>query len=403
MKEFLNAVKVTDNVYWVGAIDWAIKDFHGYGTDRGTTYNAYLIMADKITLVDTVKAPFFDEMMARIRSVVEPEKIDYIISNHAEMDHSGALPGTIEAVKPEKVFASVMGEKNLNAQLDINFEITPVKTGEDLSLGNMNVSFLETKMLHWPDSMFTYLKEDKLLFSQDGFGMHLATDDIFEDENEPGVIYWEASKYYANILLPYSQQVLKLIEALPGLNLDIEIIAPDHGPVWRKDIGRIINWYKNWALQEYSNKAIIIYDTMWHSTAHMANAIADGLKSSGADVRVIPLSSEDRSFAATEILDASALIVGSPTLNNNIFPTVADVMTYLKGLRPKNLIGAAFGSYGWGGESIKHLSGILEDMGVELVAEGLKVKYVPKHEDLKECHKLGEDIGKILMERSKEQ
>jgi flavorubredoxin len=319
------------------------------------------------------------------------------------MDHSGALPKTVDAVKPEKIFASPMGEKNLRAQLDINCEISPVKTGDELSLGNMTVSFLETKMLHWPDSMFSYLKEEKILFSQDGFGMHLATDDLFEDENEPGVIYWEASKYYANILLPYSQQVLKLIDALPGLNLDIEIIAPDHGPLWRKDIERIIAWYKKWASQEFGTKAIVIYDTMWQSTSHMANAIADGLKSEGADVRVIPMSSEDRSFAATEILDASALIVGSPTLNNNIFPTMADVMTYLKGLRPKNLIGAAFGSYGWGGESVKLLNEILKSMGVELITEGLKVKYVPKHEDLKECHKLGEEIGKILKERSKGQ
>lgn len=400
METFLKAVKVTDNVYWVGAIDWSVKDFHGYSTERGTSYNAFLIMADKITLVDTVKAPFFGEMLARISSVIDPSKIDYIISNHAEPDHSGALPETIRTVKPEKIFASVMGEKNLKAHYSITQEITPVKTGDSLSLGNMTVDFVETKMLHWPDSMFSFLREENILFSQDAFGMHLASDRLFADEIDNEILYWEGEKYFANILMPYSQQVQKLAADLPGFNLDIKMIAPDHGPLWRKDISQIINWYVDWASQKPEDLAIIVYDTMWQSTALMARSIADGIKTAGSRVEVIPLSAKDRSYVATKMLKAGALIIGSPTLNNNIFPTVADVLTYIKGLRPKNKLALAFGSYGWGGEAAKQIDEILKSMDAEVIFDPLRIKYVPKEDDLKKCFEMGSVISSALKKKN---
>lgn len=400
MNSHLNAVKITDNVYWVGAIDWAVKDFHGYSTERGTTYNAYLVMSDKVTLIDTVKAPFRDEMTARISSVTDPGNIRYIISNHAEMDHSGALPETIRAVKPEKVFASPMGVKALNAHFTLPQEIIPVTSGETISLGNMNISFCETKMLHWPDSMFSYLKEEKILFSQDAFGMHLASSMRFEDETDESIIMWEAEKYFANILMPYSSQILKLLEALPGLNLEIEKIAPDHGPVWRSKPERIIELYRKWSLQEPQPKAIIVFDTMWQSTAIMAKSIADGIiNAGGIEVKILPLSAKNRSHVATELLESSAIIVGSPTLNNNVFPTVADVMTYLKGLRPLNKIGAAFGSCGWSGEAVPQINTFLKDMKVETFSEGMTVKYVPKQEDLQKCFELGKQIATVLKQK----
>ncbi|OGV32486.1 MAG: MBL fold metallo-hydrolase [Lentisphaerae bacterium GWF2_45_14] len=401
MESFLQAVKVTEKVYWVGAIDWAIKDFHGYSTERGTTYNAFLILSDKITLVDTVKAPFIDEMFARISSIIDPSKIDYIISNHSEPDHSGALPETIRRVKPQKIFASLMGEKNLKAHYSIDQEITPVKTGDSVSLGNMTVDFIETRMLHWPDSMFSYLREEKVLFSQDAFGMHLASDRLFADEIEHEVLYWEAEKYFANILMPYSQQVQKLAADLPGFNLDIKTLAPDHGPLWRKNISEIIGWYVDWSAQKPENFAIVVYDTMWQSTALMARSIADGIKNSGSRVELIPLSAKDRSYVATKLLRAGALVVGSPTLNNNIFPTLSDVLTYVKGLRPKNKIGVAFGSYGWGGEAAKQVDDILKSMDVEIVSEPLRMKYVPKENDLKKCFELGAAISATLREKTK--
>jgi flavorubredoxin len=389
MSKAFKAVKVTDNVYWVGAIDWGIRDFHGYLTSRGTTYNAFLVMADKITLIDTVKPPFQSELLGRISSMVDPREIDYVISNHAEMDHSGSLMGVIEAVQPEKVFASSMGCKHLQEHFHLDREIEAVKDGESLSLGNLSLTFLETRMLHWPDNMFSYLAEEKLLFSQDAFGMHLATSERFADEIDQSLLEYEGAKYYANILLPMSALVTKLIQKVGELNLPIEIIACDHGPIWRQELDKIIGWYAKWAEQKPTNKAVVVFDTMWFSTAKMAEAIAEGLLAGGAQPKLMPLKSNHRSNVVTEILDAGALVVGSPTLNNNMYPTVADLLTYLKGLKPKNLVGAAFGSYGWSGEAVGQVRGMLEEMKIDLVDEGLRIKFVPNDDALQQCFDLG--------------
>jgi flavorubredoxin len=339
-------------------------------------------------------------MYARIASVVDPSKIDYIISNHAEMDHSGALPEVIRELNPEKVFASVAGVKALHDHFRIGDKLTPVKTGDSISLGNLNLSFVETKMLHWPDSMFTYLVEDKLLFSQDGFGMHLATNQLFVDENEWDVIETEMKRYYANILLPYAPQALKLLEVFPTLNLDIAMIAPDHGPLWRGDLlTKPLELYGKWAKQEPVDQALVVYDTMWHSTEKMAFEIADGLRSTGAKVKVMALDGHSRSDIAAEMLDVGALVVGSPTINNGLFPRTADVLTYLKGLRPKNLIGAAFGSFGWSGEAVAQINDYLKAMNVELVSDGLKLKYVPAEAELAQAYELGKLIGEKLLEK----
>lgn len=339
------AVKISEHVYWVGAIDWGLRDFHGYATSRGSTYNAYLILADKVTLVDAVKAPFMEEMMARIASVIDPKRIDFIISNHAEMDHTGALPAVIQAVEPSAVFASTMGVKALADHL-LAEGVTAVKDGETLDLGNLHVTFYETRMLHWPDSMFTYLQEEAVLFSNNAFGMHLASAKRFDDELDPALLRYEAKKYYANILTPYSHLVLRVLEKLRDLLPEVQMIAPDHGPVWRSGIAGVLEDYARWARQEPTDKVVIVYDTMWESTAQMARAVVEGVTAGGAKAVLMPLGASHRSDIATELLDAGALVVGSPTLNNHLFPTVADVLTYLRGLKRLNLVGAAFGSYG---------------------------------------------------------
>jgi len=400
MKDIYSAIKVTDNVYWVGAIDWTIRDFHGYTTPHGSTYNAYLVMADDITLIDTVKAPFMDEMFSRIKSVVEPSQIKNIISNHSEMDHSGCLPEVIDLIKPEKVFASVFGVKTLKELFHDQHEIIPVKDGETLSLGNMELTFMETRMIHWPDSMFTYLAADELLFSQDAFGMHLATLERFADEIPAATLEYEGATYYANIVLPYSPIVLKALDKVAASGLKIKIIAPDHGPVWRKDIGRIIDLYKKWASQKPTAKAVVVYATMWHSTEKMARAISEALAQEGVKVKLLSMNETHRSEVVYEVLDAGALIVGSPTLNNNILPQMADVMTYLKGLKPANLIGAAFGSYGWSGESVKNLEAMLKEMKVEIAAEAVSVKNVPDSSVLGKCHELGKTIAEELKKKA---
>jgi flavorubredoxin len=398
MSNPFQAVTISDHVHWVGAIDWAIRDFHGYATNRGSTYNAYLITGSKTILVDTVKAPFKEEMLARIGSVLDPGHIDIIISNHAEMDHSGCLPEVIGTVKPERILSSTLGAKALQEHFHLDGQIEAVKDGQKLSLGDVNLTFLETRMLHWPDSMMTYLAEDGVLFSQDGFGMHLASGERFADEIEDWVLKLEAAKYYANILMPYSQLIIKLLEKVGKLNFDIEMIAPDHGPVWRRKPHSIVDRYAEWAQQKPTRKAVVFYDTMWGSTERMARSIVDGLRAGGATVKNLSLRASHRSDAATEILDAGALLVGSPTINNQIFPTVADALTYLKGLKPQNLIGTAFGSYGWSGESVGLIKEVLEEMKVEPVGADLKVKYVPNASALARCASLGSSVAGKLAE-----
>jgi flavorubredoxin len=390
------AVKITDTVYWVGAVDWGIRDFHGYATQRGTTYNAYLVAADKVTLIDTVKAPFAGELLARVASVVAPERIDYVVSNHAEMDHSGGLLEVAAAVKPEKVFASAPGAKALAEHFRLPWEVTPVKEGEKLDLGNRRLSFVEARMLHWPDSMMTYLAEERVLFSNDAFGMHLAYGERYADEIEPGVLKEEAAKYYANILLPLSALVTKQLEKVGKLGIEIKMIAPSHGPIWREEPEKVVGWYAKWAAGGATEKAVVVYDTMWQSTAMMGRAIAEGLAAGGASPKVMPLRAAHRSDVATELLEAGALVVGSPTLNNGLFPTVADAVSYVKGLRPRNLLGAAFGSYGWSGEAVGQIEEQLRAMKVELAAEGLKVKYVPDEGALGQCFALGKGIAERL-------
>lgn len=396
------AVKVSDHVYWVGAIDWGIRDFHGYSTTRGSTYNAYLVVGDDITLIDTVKAPFKDELLSRVASVTDPGNIRYIISNHSEMDHSGALPAVIEAVKPEKVFASTLGVKDLTAQLDLGQEVTAVKDAEELELGGIRFTCFETRMIHWPDSMITYVADDKLLFSQDGFGMHLATSERFVDEVVNCPVGEEGAKYYANILLPYNKVILKMLDRVEQLGIDIDLICPDHGPIWRgDDCGWIIGLWRKWAEQKPELKAVVVYDTMWGSTEKMARAIGEALEDDGIVTVVMPLKSNDRASVITEVLEAGALVVGSPTINNGIFPSVADVLTYIKGLKPENLIGAAFGSYGWSGEGHKLVNQVLTDMKVELVQEPLSTKFVPDADALVSCRELGSAVAGRLKEMVK--
>ena len=392
------AVKISEHVHWVGAVDWEIRDFHGYATDRGTTYNAYLVLADKITLIDSVKAPFRDELLARIASVVDPSDISIIVSNHAEMDHSGCLPDVVDLIQPEQVFASKMGVKALQSHFHGRFDVTPVEDGGTLSLGDVELQFLETPMLHWPDSMFTYLPADEVLFSQDAFGMHLASTERFDDGVDEGALYDEAARYYANILMSYSPMVKKLLARVKELNLPLKLVAPDHGPIWRSKFGMAVENYERWSEQKPTLKAVVVYDTMWGSTAKMARAIADGLAAGGARPSLIPLQGSNRSDAAAELLEAGALLVGTPTINNNMFPSLGDVLLYLKGLRPRNLIGAAFGSYGWSGEGVAQINAMLEEMKVELVSDGLRVQYVPDEKDLNQCRELGKSVAARLVE-----
>ena len=398
MAQAFKAVKVTDSVHWVGAIDWNVRNFHGYETGRGTTYNAYLVLGDRITLVDTVKRPFAGEMTARIESVIgDLSKIDFIISNHSEMDHSGSLTETMAAAKPDRVFASKMGQKTLAAQFGDALKVEAVEDGATLDLGGAKFTFRETRMLHWPDSMVTYYANDRLLFSQDGFGMHLASSERFNDELPEWLLEREALKYFANILLPFSKVVERALKMVGDLGVPIDVIAPDHGPIWRSKLDWITGLYGEWARQKPAAAAVVAYDSMWESTHKMALAIGEGLSAGGVEMRVRRMGPSHRSDIASDILECGALIVGSPTINNQMFPTIADTLTYVRGLKPQNLLGAAFGSYGWSGEAPDHVAEVLDAMGVELIGEPLKVEYVPQDADLGRCRELGLETARRLV------
>ncbi|NQT28091.1 MAG: FprA family A-type flavoprotein [Candidatus Omnitrophica bacterium] len=375
----MKAVEIKKSIYWVGGIDQGLKDFHGYLTQRGSTYNAYLIVDEKIVLIDTVKHYLYDEMLARIRDVIDPAKIDYIISNHTEMDHSGCLPRITKVANRATLIASPNGQKGLGKHFEEEFNFKIVNTGDSINIGKRNLQFVLTPMVHWPDSMVTYIPEDKLLFSNDAFGQHIACSERFDDEFDLNIAIQEATKYYANIVLPFGAQVKKTLEALSGL--EINMIAPSHGIVWRKYLNEIIQKYKSWADNTTEKKAVVVYDTMWGSTERMAKTISNSFINKGIPTELLNLKKTHISDIMAQVLTAKYICVGSPTLNNTILPTVAAFLNYMQGLGPKDRIGFGFGSYGWGGQSISQIQEILKNCGFQLL-DSIKVQYVPKKEVL---------------------
>jgi flavorubredoxin len=387
-------VKLRDGLYWVGVVDWNIREFHGYSTSRGTTYNAYLVQGEKTALVDTVKAPFFPEMMAKIESITDPADIDYLVVNHLEMDHSGSLPLFMERAPHAQIVATAHGIKGLPRHFHGDWPVTEVKTGSEISLGGKTLQFLEAYMLHWPDSMFTYLKEEHVLLPNDGFGQHYASYQRFDDELvDLGTVMDEAAKYFANILMPLGPLIPPLLKKVEKMGLQIEMIAPGHGIIWRSHTDTIIKAYSDWGKGVAEDRVLIIYDTMWGSTETMAKAVSLGLSREGVENKLLHVRSNHYSDIVKEILTAKTLVFGSPTLNEGMFPSMAQLLYYLKGLRPLKKKAAVFGSYGWGGEAIKAMEEQLESMGIGILEPGLAAMYVPAAEDLESCVQLGERIA----------
>ena len=393
----MEPTQIAEGVYDVGVTDWNVRDFHGYSTDLGTTYNAYLIVDEKIALIDTVREGFAGQLLEKIGRIVDPKSIDYVISNHTEMDHSGGLDRVMHRIGENKpIYCSKMGHKNLPKHFSPSWNYHPVASGETLSLGNRKLTFLETRMIHWPDSMFSYLNENQILFSSDGFGQHYSGPEKFDDQIDDAAVMYHAKKYFANILLLYSSHIQKLLEKVLDLGLEFKMICPDHGVIWRKDPHKILDAYVRWCRQEPHKKAVVVYDTMWHSTEKMAEAIVSGIGKEGVSARPLHLRKWHRSEVMTEVFDARAVVVGSPTLNNQLFPSLADFLTYMKGLKPLNKIGAAFGSYGWSGEAVKLINQELESMKFEMIDHGLRIQYVPDKEALEACYEYGRKIGKAV-------
>ena len=391
-------VKVLENIFWVGAVDWNKRHFHGfsYSTHRGTTYNAYLIIDEKVALVDTVEHPFSEEMIEKIKEIIDPSKIDYLIANHVESDHSGSIKEVLKLAPNATVVGTEACKAGLEKHYFGNWKFQTVKTGDTLSLGERTLTFLEARMLHWPDSMFTYIEKDALLLSNDGFGQHLASSKRFDDEVDQDILMWEAGKYYANILWLYSALVIKKIEQVQKLGLKINMIAPSHGMIWRKDPMKIVTAYLKWAKGEAEKKVIIVYDTMWESTEKMAKAMLDGIVSEGLEATLYRLPFSDNGDIIGELLDTKGILVGSATINNGVLPTVSPFLREMEGLRPKNKLAGVFGSYGWGGGATAAIEKSLKLAGMKFVSPPLTVKWVPNKEELQKCYEFGQEFAKKL-------
>ncbi len=386
----MKPVEMKKGIYWVGAIDWDLRNFHGYLTQRGSTYNSYLIIDEKVTLIDNVKKAYFDQQLKRISAIIDPANIDIIIQNHVEMDHSGSLPEIAKYAVNAKIYCSPKGKTGLEKHYkNSNLKLNEVNSGETINIGKRNLSFVLTPMVHWPDNMITYCPEEKILFSNDAFGQHIASSERFTHDYPINITMEEAKKYYANIVLPYGRMVLKVLEQ--AAELDVEMIAPSHGLIWTDHIAEIISEYQKWASNKTDEEALIIYDSMWGSTKQMACKIMEAFEDKNINTKLINLQNNHISDIMTEVITARYICVGSPTLNNNMLPTVAAFLCYMKGLAPKGRKGLAFGSFGWGGQSIGLINNELKDAGFD-VMDMQRINYIPEESAL-------EDLKKIISEQ----
>ena len=391
-------VKISPDIYWVGAVDWNVKHFHGhtFNTKRGTTYNSYLILDEKVTLIDTVYTPFAEEMIDNIRQIIPPEKIDYIIVNHAEPDHSGAFPEILRLSPKARILGTAKCKEGLQKQYSGNWDFQIVKSGDKLKLGKKTLIFIEAPMIHWPDTMFTYLVEDAILFPNDAFGQHYATNERFDDEVDDAMLLDEAAKYYANILMPFSPLITRKIEEIQKMGIQIKMIAPSHGIIWRNEPMKIINHYLSWAKNETKRKVVVVYETMYGATDKMARKIVEGIIGSGVEVRLFDINQSDRTEVIKEMLDAKGYIIGSSTHDNDMLPNIAGFLEFLKGLKPKNRVAGVFGSYGWGGGAIKGIENILKEAGIEVIQPFLSVKHVPDDNEIKQCYEFGRGFANSI-------
>lgn len=399
----MKAVELKKDVYWVGALDWAIRDFHGYETPRGTSYNNYLVIDDEITLIDTVKYDFAEITLKNIAGIVDPARIKNVIINHIENDHATSLDRVMALAPEATIYITEKGKRGLERFFDLSqWKLKVVKSGDSLKTGKKTFKFIETPMLHWPDSMITYLEEDKILFTQDAFGQHIASSGRFDDEFvaeysdadlEDAVI-----DYYANILMPFGPIIKTKIAEIEKSGLDVQIVAPDHGVIWRKDPGKVFRMYLDMANGKANLSVAIVYDTMWQSTEKMIVPITEGIRDEGVGVKIIKLRATPTSVAIKEFWKSRGALIGSPTLNNITYPSVAEYLTHLRGLRPKNRLVGAFGSYGWGGGAVKEIYEDFKRMGLDTVEPGLQILYKPSIQDEEACFQFGKEFARKVIE-----
>lgn len=373
---------IKNNVSWVGKVDWELKKFHGeeYSTHKGSTYNAYLIQEEKNVLIDTVWAPFAEEFVANLAQEIDLNKIDCVVVNHGEVDHSGALPALMKHIPDKPIYCTANAVKSLKGQYHQDWDFHVVKTGDKLDIGNgKELVFVEMAMLHWPDSMATYLTRDNILFSNDAFGQHYATEKIFNDLVDPCELFNEAIKYYANILTPFSQILRKKLEEVLSFNLPIDMIATSHGVIWRDNPVQIVEKYTQWANNYQENQITVIYDTMWNGTKTLAERIAEGIGAADPSVvvKVFNLAKSDGNDVITEVFKSKTVVIGSPTISNSMLHSMAGFIHLMKELKFKNKKAAAFGCYGWSGEGTKVITEALVSAGFQIIDDGFKNQWNP--------------------------
>ncbi len=388
--------KISDTVSWVGKIDWELNKFHGeeYSTHKGSSYNSYLIRDEKTVLIDTVWEPFSKEFVANLKKEIDLNKIDCIVMNHSEVDHAGALAELMKEIPDTPIYCTKNGAKIIKGLHHKDWNFVEVKTGDTLDTGKNKLVFVEARMLHWPDSMMTYMSGENVLFSNDAFGQHYASQLMYNDKVDKEELYNEAIKYYANILTPFSKFVVSKIEEVVSMNIPIEMICPSHGIIWRDDPLQIVNKYMEWAKDYQENQITIIYDTMWNGTRKMAEAVAEGIKSKDADVTVklYNCAKRDKNDIITEVFKSKMILAGSSTINNGILSAAAGILEMIKGLKFAGKKAAAFGSYGWSGESVKLITEELKKSGFEVVSEGIKELWNPDEDALQRCREFGKNL-----------
>ncbi len=376
--------KINDNITWVGKTDWNIKKFHGneYSTFKGTTYNSYLVRDEKTALIDTVWRPYADEFIENLKQEIDLKDIDYIIANHAEVDHSGSLPRLMELIPDKPIYCTQGGIQSLKGHYHKDWNFLPVETGQKLSLGKKDLIFIEAMMLHWPDSMFCYLTGDNVLFSNDAFGQHYATEQLYNDFVDQCELYVEAIKYYANILTPFSRLVIQKIDELKSLDVPVDMICPSHGVIWRDNPMQIVNKYMDWANDYQEDRVLILYDTMWGGTALLADALKEGIQDK-AEVKIMRVSTADKSDMITEVFRSKIVLFGSPTVNAGILSLMAAILEQVKGMKFKDKKAASFGCFGWSGESIEVMNNLIKEAGLELINNGYSCLWEPDGDILK--------------------
>ncbi len=391
--------QLTAKVTWVGKVDWELKSFHGHelSTWRGSSYNSYLVRDQKNVLIDTVWQPFDREFVSRLKQEIDLHDIDYIVSNHGEIDHSGALPALMREIPDVPIYCTANGMKILKGHYHQDWRFVTVKTGDTLDIGESKLVFVEAPMLHWPDTMFTYMTGENILFSNDAFGQHYATESLYNDGVDQAELYAEAMKYYANILTPFSAMVARKIKEVLGMSLPLSMICPSHGVIWKDNPTQIVEQYMKWAGAYQENQITLVYDTMWDSTRKMAEAIAAGirLQDPQVTVKLMNASADDKNDIITEVFRSKAVLVGSPTINNRYLHSISGILEMLRGLKFKGKSAASFGSYGWSGEAPALISKELEESGFALLNTGIKTLWVPDEGATEQCVQFGRSVVSV--------